>query len=335
MKSRVILLACWILAVTTAWIPVEAGAKEQVLKLASWGPTSHYVAVARQAWIETINEKAAGKVVIKDYPGGQLYGPGDMHRAVARGSADLGVVLQPAMLGMIPMLQGAYLPFAFDSVDEIAGAYKGESLEIIEEELKKRNLKLVYVSFLDGIQVFSNKKNLETVEDFKGLRILSASPMFSRIMNRLGAAPDTSIPQDEQYMALRRGVADANANSTVGGYFQRSHEVAPYFTKVDIGYGLILVCANLETWNKLPEDVRQLMLEEGHKAGMQTLQASKGWEQKFMGEMKNEGATVTVFPEEERDKIKKIARPVWIEWAQEHGDTAKRLLKLNLDMDVE
>jgi len=335
MKSRVILLACWIVAITMLWIPGSAGAKEQVLKLASWGPKSHYVAVARDAWIELVNEKLAGKVQIKDYPGGQLYGPGDMHRAVARGSADLGVVLQPAMLGMVPMLQGAYLPFAFDSMEEIAEVYTGESLEIIEKELEKRNLKLVYVSFLDGIQVFSNKGNLKTIEDFQGLRILSASPMFARIMTELGAAPDTSIPQDEQYMALRRGVADANANSTVGGYFQRSHEVAPYYTKVDIGYGLILVCANLKTWNKLPEDARQFMIEEGRKAGMQTLQVGKGWEQKFMGEMKKEGATIAVFPEEERDKIKEIARPVWIEWARENGDTAKRLLKLALDMDVE
>jgi TRAP-type C4-dicarboxylate transport system substrate-binding protein len=77
-------------------------------------------------------------------------------------------------------------------------------------------------------------------------------------------------------MALRRGVADANANSTVGGYFQRSHEVAPYFTKVDIGCGLILVCANFKTWNKLPEDARQFMIEEGRKAGLQTLQVGKG-----------------------------------------------------------
>ncbi|MFP3998475.1 MAG: hypothetical protein ACLFUN_01410, partial [Desulfobacterales bacterium] len=79
-----------------------------VLKLASWGPTSHYVAEERDAWIETINEKAEGRVEIEDYPGGQLHGPGDMHKAVARGSIDLGVVLQPAMLGMIPMLQGVY-----------------------------------------------------------------------------------------------------------------------------------------------------------------------------------------------------------------------------------
>lgn len=335
MKSRVLTLGCWVLAAAFVCMPLKAGAKEKVLKLASWGPKSHYVAEARDAWIKTVNEAAEGKVEIVDYPGGQLYGPGDMHRAVARGGADLGVVLQPAMLGMIPMLQGVYLPFAFDSVDEIAAVYEGESLEIIEKELEKRNLKLVYASFLDGTQMFSNKGNIETIEDFQGLRVLSTSPMFSRIISRMGAAPDTSIPQNEQYMALKRGVADAMANSTVGGYFQRSHEVAPYYTKMDMSYAVILVCANLRTWNRLPEDARAVMVEEGRKAGLKTLAVGKGWEKKFIGEMKKEDATVAVMADEQRDKIKEIARPVWIEWAQEHGDTAKRLLKLSLDMDVE
>ncbi|MFP4193645.1 MAG: TRAP transporter substrate-binding protein [Desulfobacterales bacterium] len=244
-----------------------------------------------------------------------------MHKAVARGSIDLGVVLQPAMLGMIPMLQGVYLPFAFDSVDQIAKVYEGESLEIIEDELEKRNLKLVYPSFLDGVQVFSNEKNLETVEDFDGLRILSTSPMFSKIMDRLGAAPDTSIPQDEQYMALKRGVAEAMANSTVGGYFQKSHEVAPYYTKIDMSYAVILVCANKRTWEKIPEDIRQLMVEEGRRAGMRTLEISKGWEKKFIGEMEKEDATITYMPEEERQKIKEIAEPVWLQWADKNGET--------------
>ncbi|MFW5957570.1 MAG: TRAP transporter substrate-binding protein [Desulfosalsimonas sp.] len=257
-----------------------------------------------------------------------------MHKAVARGSIDLGVVLQPAMLGMIPMLQGVYLPFAFDSVDQIAKVYEGESLEIIQDELEKRNLELVYPSFLDGVQVFSNEKNLETVEDFDGLRILSTSPMFSKIMDRLGAAPDTSIPQDEQYMALKRGVAEAMANSTVGGYFQKSHEVAPYYTKIDMSYAVILVCANKRTWEKIPEDIRQLMVEEGRRAGMRTLEISKGWEKKFIGEMEKEDATITYMPEEERQKIKEIAEPVWLQWADKNGETAKRLLELSLGLDV-
>jgi TRAP-type C4-dicarboxylate transport system substrate-binding protein len=319
---------CFIFAI--ALLPLEAAAKEVVLKLATWGPPKHYVAEARADWINEVNTAAAGKVKIVDYPGGQLYGPKEMHSAVAKGSVDMGLVLQPAMLAMVPMLQGVYLPFAFDSIDDAAKAYTGESLEIIEKAMEKKRLKLVVISWTDGVQMFSNKKNIQSVDDFKGLRVLSASPMFSEIMVKLGAAPDTSIPQTEQYMALQRGVSDAMANSAVGGYFQKSHEVAKYLTKMDMSYATIFICMNLKTWNKLPKDVQELMVDLGKKQTAITLAAAKGWEAKFTAEMEKEGASVTRIPAAERDKIKNISKDVWVQWAKDNGKEAQRLLDLNI-----
>lgn len=123
------------------------------------------------------------------------------------------------------------------------------------------------------------------------------------------------------------------ANTTVGGYFQKSHEVAPYHTKMDMSFATILVCMNLRTWNKLPGDVQQIMLEEGKKQKAKTLAMTKGWEKKFRGAIADEGGKVTTLPESEREKIKKISRPVWKEWAEENGKQAKRLLELNLDKE--
>ena len=141
MKNRVLLSVCCLFVVISMF-PINTMAGETVLKLASWGPPKHYVAEARANWIKEVNEAYAGKVKIVEYPGGQLFGPKEMHKAVAKGQVDLGVVLQPAMLAMVPMLQGVYLPFAFDNVDGAAKAYNGESLEIIEKAMDKKRIKL-------------------------------------------------------------------------------------------------------------------------------------------------------------------------------------------------
>ncbi len=330
MRNRFVLVACF-LAVIMA-LPMNVSAKEIVLKIAEWGPEQHYVPQARSKWIEDLNEKFEGKVKIERYPGGQLYGPKDMHTAVAKGSVDMGVTLVPSMMATIPLLQGVYLPFAFDSIDQVAKAYEGESREIIEDALAKKRLKLIWVSYLDGVQLFSNKGLVKTVDDFKGLRILAASPMFSEIMVKLGAAPDTSIPQDEQYMALKRGVSNATANSTVGGYFQKTHEVAPYYTQMDMSWAMTFVVMNARSWERLPQDYKDYMLKSGEKAAQETLQATKGWEKKFRGVMNSEGAYIGEFPTEERDKIKEISLPVWEAWAEKNGKQAKRLLELNLKL---
>ncbi len=329
MKKSSLVVICSVLAVMVL-TPMFAGAKEVQLKLATWGPAKHYVAEARGVWIEEVNKALAGKYKIVDFPAGQLYGPKDVHKAVAKGQVELGLVLQPAMLAMVPVVQGTYLPFAFESWDDAAKAYTGESLEIIEKAMEKKRIKLIYVSYLDPVQLFSNKGNIKTIDDFKGLRILSTSPIFSKIMAEMGAAPDTSIPQTEQYMALKRRVSDSMASSMVGGYFQRIYEVAPYITKMNMTYPTVMVCMNLKVWNKLPKEAQDTMLSIGQKQGAYTLAVSKGWEEKFTGEIGKAGGTITTLPQEELQKIKEIAKPIWEEWAKANGKDAKRLIELNL-----
>lgn len=331
MKIKSLLcMATATLALTT--LPLSSAIAETTIKLASWGPTKHFVPESRDKWIKEVNEKADGLIEIVDYPGGQLYGPSDMHRAVSRGSVDMGVGLQPAMMGMIPMLQGVYLPFAFDSLDAAAQAYSGESREIIDKALEEKGIKLIYVGFLDGVQLYSSKKNVETVEDFKNMRVLATSPMMTQILDSLGASPDTSIPQNEQYMALRLGVADASTNSVVGGFFQNTYEVAPYMTHVNMSFPTSLLMMNLDAWNELPEEAQKIMMETGQATSAYTLQAAKGWEQKFLGELEKAGATVTKMPESERNKIKEASQPFWQAWADENGEEAQRLLDINLGL---
>ena len=90
------------------------------------------------------------------------------------------------MLAMVPMVQGVYLPFAFETVDDVAKAYSGESLAIIEKAMEKKRLKLLYTSYLDPVQLFSNKGNIQGVGDFKGLRIFSSSPIFTENHGQTG-----------------------------------------------------------------------------------------------------------------------------------------------------
>lgn len=328
MKRCAWIICC--LMVAAAVIPGGVSAKEVKLKLASWGPTQHFVAQARAVWIEEVNTALEGRYKIVDYPGGQLYGPSDVHKAVAKGLVDMGVILQPAMLAMVPMVQGVYLPFAFENVDDVAKAYSGESLAIIEKAMEKKRMKLLYTSYLDPVQIFSNKANIKTAEDFKGLRVLSSSPMFTEIMAKLGSAPDTSIPQTEWYMALKRSVSDSMAQSIVGGYFQKSFEVAPYVTKINMSYPTILVCMNLQTWKGLPGDVQQTLVSLGKKQEAVTLAMSKGWEQKFTGELAKVGATVTTMEPEARRQIVDISKEIWSAWADENGKEARRLLEINM-----
>lgn len=302
--------------------------KEIELKLASWTTPKHFASISITQFIDGVNEKGQGKVKIIHYPGGQLYGPKDLHKVVAKGLVDMGQALQPRMINMVPMLQGVYLPFAFDNLDQVVAGYEGESGEILDKAMAKKNLKMIYPIFNDGIQLFSNKAVLKTVDDFNGLRVLTTSNVFSRTTANLGAAPDTSIAFTDQYMALKRKVADATYTTTTAGYFRKTYEVCNHVTYINMAHATLPVIINLKTWKKLPNDVKALMMEEGKKAMQFSIASAKGWEKKFKGVLIKKGATIETLQVAERNIMKEKARSVWMDWAKKTGGDAQRLLEL-------
>jgi TRAP-type C4-dicarboxylate transport system substrate-binding protein len=329
MKRRIAPAMLIVFFITITLFPLNAFAKEQVLKLATWIPAKHYVSVQQTAWAAEVNVALAGKLKIEEYPGGQLFGPKKMHMAVAKGYVGIGQVLQTSMVAMVPMLKGVYLPFAFDNLDQVAQAYSGESLAIIEKALEKKRIKLIYISYIDGAHIFSTKKSIVTLDDFKGFRVLTTSPIISEIFAKLGAAPDPSIPQTEQYMALKRGVSDGVAQCTVSGFFQKTFEAAPYITQMDMSFPTILTCMNLKNWNSLSKECQNTMITLGEKASAATLAAVRAWELKLTEDMIKLGATVTRISPEERTKLKEISKSVYKKWAEENGPDAQRLLEIN------
>ncbi|MCP4021527.1 MAG: hypothetical protein GY729_06780 [Desulfobacteraceae bacterium] len=304
-------------------------AEEITLKLASWSSPKHFAGTAIENWIKEVNEKGAGKVKIDHYPGGKAYGPTNMHEAVATGVIDMGQALQPRMMAMVPIFHALYLPFFYDNIDQAAKAYEGESKEILDKAMAEKNLKMVFPIFNDGVQLFSNKKNIESVEDFKGMRILTTSSIVSKILQKLGASPDTSFPFVEQKMALQQGLADANTTTIISAYFRKNYEATQYITKMDMSFVTCPVIINLEKWKSLPADVQTMMLNAGNKQADFSRESAKAW----LGKMTNgiaqiEGVSVTELPVDERNKIKEISRELWNEWADQHGEDAKRLIRI-------
>lgn len=306
-------------------------AAEKTIKLASWGPAKHYSATLRAEWIKEVNSKLKGTCQITEFPNGKLYGPKDVQNAVSKGIVDMGLVLQSRVLEMVPMLQGAYMPFGFETLEEYAEAYSGESMQILSTALEQKGLKLIWVTFLDPVHIFSNKKNYHTVEELKGLKVLTISPIASEIFSNLGCAPNSSIPQTEQFIALQKGISNATLTTTVFGYFQQTFKAAPYVTKINFSFPALYIMMNTKKWKALSPEAQDAMMDIGQTYSAKTIEMANAWSEKFSNILTEQGATITDFPAAERKKIVTIARKSWTKWAAENGPNAKRLYQINLE----
>jgi len=106
-----------------------------------------------------------------------------------------------------------------------------------------------------------SKKPINTLEDFKGIKIRTPGGLTSMLFQKLGASP-VPIPGGELYTALSTGVVDAAEFVTLAEDWDIGlHEVTKYVLYPSF-HGPIAHCdftINKNAWDKLPADIKAIM----------------------------------------------------------------------------
>jgi C4-dicarboxylate-binding protein DctP len=203
--------------------------------------------------------RSNGRVRIEVYPNSQLYKDREELEALRLGAVQM---LAPA-LSKLAGVGGADfevfdLPFLF--ADHAAyrrvtdGAIGAQMLHRLEASGIKG---LTYWD--NGFKVFTANSALQTVQDFRGLRIrVQASRTLLRQMQQLGAEPSIS-PLINVFEALRTGKLDGEENTPVNVVSQRLHEVQSHLTVSNHGYLAYAVIVNKAFWDKLPPELRTIL----------------------------------------------------------------------------
>ena len=74
------------------------------------------------------------------------------------------------------------------------------------------------------------------------------------------------------------------------------------------------IAINLEIWNDLPDDLKQVLQEAAIELNQDSLAANKELEQSFAA--KRDPETLINWGPQERRELREVAQEVWAEWAQ-------------------
>src|SRR4051794_22959395 len=207
-----------------------ASAQEIKLTLAdqnsptAWGP-SH----ALQPWVKQVEEATKGRVKIEVYPSQTLIKGVDMWKGIRSGIADIGWCVQGYWPEQTPLSDVMSLPFL-----PISSAEKGseamwklyEKFPSVQKEFNEIQPLVLYTS---SPNLLVSKKQVRTLEDFKGLKVRVLGGPPTEMAKALGAVP-TLIPMPDVYQSLDKGVVDGAAApwEAVQGF--RLYEVAKNYT---------------------------------------------------------------------------------------------------------
>ncbi len=235
--------------------------------------------------------------------GGSLYKYPDTLEAIDIGLADMGWVGTLWELSKLPLQNVTYYaPFVSDdfrtAVDVLNELHR--TVPAMTDAWTAQNVHFLGASALDTYHLLT-KFPVRSVADLRGRKILAPGPSASWLEGTGAVAVDGSLTT--YYEQIQTGVADGVITILTGAAPNRLHEVAPYITLVGFGSQVTGALAiNLDTWNRLPPDVRAVLDELGPEYSKAVADEISKRYDTSLARMQKEGATVTELPLAEKQK---------------------------------
>jgi tripartite ATP-independent transporter DctP family solute receptor len=170
----------------------------------------------------------AGKLVIQDFPNGQLGDEGPIADSVGSGAIDIG--LGGVVDAIDPKLNVVALPFLFRDLANVHAFLDSPTGQTLKAMGAEHGYHLL--GFLDsGFRNFANSRHpIATPADLAGLKIRTPPiPVILDTMKALGALPQ-AIPFGQVYTSLQSHVVDGVEPEIRDFYDQKWYEVAKYLS---------------------------------------------------------------------------------------------------------
>ena len=310
-------------AATTA----PAAGKKVEYKLAYALPANHPLAKGVESFIAKVKDKTKGEVVITSFPAGQLYNDKTMNDAIMTGGVDMGLNTVGRWATIIPAMEVFDVPFVFPGYEKVDTAIDGGMGKILEEELAKKHVKVVYWADYGFVQYANNKRPIKKPEDFKGLKIRGYSELASETIKALGASPVT-MGAGEVYMALQRGTIDGQSSGTSAMRDRKMYEVTKYLTITNHASPEFIIAMNDKSFAKMSEPQQKAFMEAAKEVRDTLRKNAKAEDLKGLEDLKAKGMEVYVVPESEIKNWQAATKPVWDIFTKHAGEQGKKILDL-------
>jgi TRAP-type transport system periplasmic protein len=252
-KSTVFVLMVSIVACLCFFPSLDAKAEIE-LKAISFLPKDHKLCAMIPVWIDSINKELKGVVKITWVGGPEIMAAFNQPEAARKGIFQ--IVFTPAAYyaGMLPEADAISLSrYDFKKERE-----KGGLWDYMVEHHRKINMIPLGTWLYDPFYLYV-KKPITKLDDLKGLKLRTAAK-YDKMMKKLGIVPVT-IEFGETYTALQRGTVDGFGWPTIGprdwGWLDNIKYVIdiPFYARQNT-----LILMNLDTWQKLPKDVQDKII---------------------------------------------------------------------------
>lgn len=274
---------------------------------------------AMQKFVELVEEKTDGQVIIKPFYGSVLGGQVELFEQVSRGQLE---VFYGQPMSSIDKRFGAWsMPYLFNSYDElkkIVAMPNSELFNLSEQWIKENHGQLVAIgpSSLRGFA--NNKHTVKQIEDLKGLKVRTyPDPVLTLFWSPICITQPLSWA--ETYSALQTKTVNG-LEHPISSFLGSIGELVNYYTNLDWQWANnAMIIVNEKFWDDLPADLQELVKEAGNEAML------------YQGELETENTNnaYATLEEERGYKITMLTpeeRQEWVDYARSLDEQVKELI---------
>jgi TRAP-type C4-dicarboxylate transport system substrate-binding protein len=273
-------------------------------------------------WPKRVEELSNGQVKFDLHPGSTLIKGGNHYEAVRDGTVAFAPSATSYEKDTMPLPTVVELPFVFKDWPTWF-KMKDEMLSAgLADYYKEHGVQYIAGCAVEPYGVWTTEKwgPIRKLEDLKGCKIRTPGGFLNDTLVAMGANP-VSISVVDMYMSLQTGVIDGVSLAEASQISHRSHEVVKYASRVNYGCPGIHIIANLETWNNLPQDIKDIMTQAGQELLEHYGSAQKMyWKEKTPVILEEAGVELIEIAPEEKRRMIEATKTIRTKWQSQYGD---------------
>jgi len=310
-KSVKFIVFC-IVSITVMFVLTGVAAAKKELKVQVVYPQTSNVGANSEFFADKVKQLTNGEVTVRIYYPGHLVKDTEALTAMQRGMIDGYIGSMLYFSGVIPEVNGEWLPFSWKNVSEALDIYYNYGyLNIMRKATAKQGCYYVAPISVARMGLMTNFP-INKMEDLKGRKIRAVG-MEGKIVKALGGSP-VSLSGAEQYTALQRGTADGTDYPWYTLRDYKFHEVVSYVSSPPLhSPGMVEIVFNNKVWEGLSSEQRDAVNTAGLLTSIHSINLSEKNDLEIIEFCKDNDIKIIKLSDEEVLKMIKALKPVYDE----------------------
>jgi len=264
--KRLVTIISLIVFVLGGLVLVQAKAQALEIKFGHVGNPGSLFQICADEFAKRANARLGDKAKVSAFGSSQLGNDRELLRKLKLGTVNF--ALPSTVMSSVVDEFGLFeMPYLVKDRDHMRKIRDHVFWPKIEPAVHKQGYKIIAVWENGFRHITNNKRPVNVPADLQDLKLRTPKGAWRVKMFKLYGANPTPMSFSEVFVALQTGVIDGQENPFAQIYSAKFHEVQKYLSLTGHVYTPAYVITGENAWNKLPADVREILVSTA--VGMQ------------------------------------------------------------------